>query len=130
MKKPIPYRITAGRNHDLVHDSDIDREWALNLILAALVDPSFAGSAGNKPALRNDDIVILAADRVSDSVIARIIEIYEGDYEVSAQSLLKLCRNGVGAKVIEAILLKQLNSAALEPMDPVNSICCELIDYL
>jgi hypothetical protein len=130
MKKSIPYRVTAVRNNDLVHDSDIDREWALNLILAALVDPSFAGSAENKPPLRNDDIAILVADRVSDSVIVRIIEIYEGDYEVSAQSLLQLCRDRVGEKVIEAILLKQLNSTAPEPRDPVNSICCELIDYL
>ncbi len=98
MKKSIPYRTAAVRNHDLVHDSDIHKEWAMNLILAALVDPSFAGSAGNKPRLTNDDIAVLAADRVSDNIIVRIIEFYEGEYEVSAQSLLHLCRDWRGRK--------------------------------
>ena len=130
MKKSIPYRTAAVRNHDLVHDSDIRKEWAMNLILAALVDPSFAGSAGNKPRLTNDDIAVLAADRVSDNIIVRIIEFYEGEYEVSAQSLLHLCRDGVGEKVIEAMLLKELNSTASEPRGTLSSICCELIDYL
>ena len=130
MKKSIPYRTAITRNHDLVHDSDIHKEWAMNLILAALVDPSFAGSAGSKPPLTNNDIAVLAADRVSENVIVRIIEFYEGDYDVSAQSMLQLCRAGVGEKAIEAMLLKQLKSTASEPSGPIGSICCELLDYL
>ena len=130
MKKSIPYRTTSSRNHDLVHDSDIHKEWAMNLILAALVDPSFAGSAGHKPPLTNDDIAVLVADRVSENIIVRIIEFYEGEYEVSAQSVLQLRRAGVGEKAIEAMLLKDLNATASEPSGLLGAICFEVIDYL
>ena len=80
MKKSIPYKTTIVRNHDLVHDSDIHKAWAMNLILAALVDPSFLGSTGNRPRLTNDDIATLVGrscsrrhDRSHHRVIRRRI---------------------------------------------------------
>jgi dsRNA-specific ribonuclease len=130
MKKSVPYQTKVVRNNDLVHDSDIHKEWAINLILGALVHPSFVTPERNKPPLTNEDISTLVGDRVSDFIIVEIIESYEGEYRVSDQSILDLRRNGVSDKVIEAMLMKKLNSASTQPSSALFSIGCELIDYL
>jgi hypothetical protein len=101
-------RIAAIREAELIEDSDICKQWALNLILAALLDGSFLGSERNKPRLNNDDVVRLAHWRISESVIVRIIELYDGDYEVSSRNLVSLCKSGTGGRVIKAMLSKEL----------------------
>jgi hypothetical protein len=130
MKKSVPYKTTVVRNRNLVHDSDIHKEWAMNLILGALVHPSFMIREGSKPPLNNDDITTLVADRVADAIIVHIIDTHEGEYEVSARSVLQLRRCDVSEKVIEAMLLKYLNSASSEPRGTLSSIGCDLINYL
>ncbi len=130
MTKPIPHRITVARNNDFVHDSDIHKEWAMNLILGALVDPSFLDSTGDKPRLTNDDIATLVADRVADATIVRIVEEYEGEYEVSSQDLLDLRKSGVSDKIVEAMQLKEPNETSSQPGGIRIPLCCELIDYL
>jgi len=130
MKKYVPHSTAVGRNHDLLHDSDIHKGWAMNLILAALVDPSFLRSTGNQPRLINDDIATLVADRVADAVIVRIIESYEGEYDVSSHKVAELSTSGVGDKVIEAMLSKELSRTSSQSRGTLGSVCCELIDYL
>jgi hypothetical protein len=130
MKKFVLNRASFIRQHELIHDSDIHKQWAMNLILAALVDRSFLASTGNKPSLTNDDVATLVAGRIADATIVRMIEYYKGEYEVSARGVLDLRRRDVGEKVIEAMVLKELNSTSSEQRGAFSSICCELIDYL
>jgi hypothetical protein len=130
MTKSSPYKTNVVRNNDLVHDSDIHKKWAMNLILGALVHPSFVTPERNQPPLTNEDIATLVRDRVSDVIIVEIIVSYEGEYEVSDQSILDLRRNSVSGMIIEAMIVKKVNSASMQPSSAPFSIGCELIDYL
>lgn len=88
-------KVALTRMAELIGDEDVYQNWAMNLILAALVDTSFLGERGNKPRLTNDDVMKLVVSGISEDVIVRIIEMYEGDYEISQciVSLAKqLCR--------------------------------------
>lgn len=98
------------QNAELIEDGDLYKQGVLNLILAALVDPSFLSPERNKPRLVNDDLATLAYGRVPESVILRIIELYAGDYETSCKDLFRLRRRGVGDKILEAIISKAFKS--------------------
>ena len=114
MKKSLPFSTTVVRNNDLVRDSDIHKAWAMNLILAALVDPAFLSSKTNKPRLTNSNVATLVAERIADSTIVHIIESYEGEYDVSAVGVTELSRSGVTEKVIAAMLSKELTRTATQ----------------
>jgi hypothetical protein len=100
-------RIAAIRDAELIKDGDIYKRWAMNLILAALLDASFLGPK-NEPRLNNNDVAKLAGERISESVIIRIIELYDGDYQTSGDELFRLRRKGVGDKTLKAIISKAL----------------------
>ena len=130
MKKSLPFSTTVVRNNDLVRDSDIHKAWAMNLILAALVDPAFLSSKTEKPRLTNGDVATLVADRIADEAIVHIIESYEGEYDVSAMGVSELSRSGVTEKVIELMLSKELTRTSTQTHSAPGAVCCELIDYL
>jgi hypothetical protein len=130
MKKSLPFSTTVVRNNDLVRDSDIHKAWAMNLILAALVDPAFLSSKTEKPRLTNGDVATLVADRIADEAIVHIIESYEGEYDVSAMGVSELSRSGVTEKVIESMLSKELTRTSTQTHSAPGAVCCELIDYL
>src|SRR5215472_15909143 len=107
-------KVALTRVAELIGDEDLYQDWALNLILAALVDTSFLGERGNKPPLTNDDVMKLVVSGISEDVIVRIIEMYEGDYEISCNALFRLRNSGVGDKTLEAIVLKALLSKSVD----------------
>jgi hypothetical protein len=104
-------RITFTRDPELIEEAHIYKQPILNLILAALLQPSFLRPELNRPRLNNEDVVKLARGRLSESVVIRVIEVYESDFDVSGEGLTRLRRSGVGDKVIEAILSKASPSA-------------------
>ena len=103
-------KVALTRVAELIGDEDVYQNWAMNLILAALVDTSFLGECGNKPRLTNDDVMKLVVSGISEDVIVRIIEMYEGDYEISCNALFRLRSSCVGDKVLETLVSKALLS--------------------
>lgn len=99
-------QIKFTREAELIEEAHIYKQPILNLILAALLQPSFLGSELNKPRLNNEDVVKLARSRLSESVVIRVIGAYESDFDTSCNGLLSLRKNGVGDRVLEAMLSK------------------------
>jgi hypothetical protein len=96
---------TFAIHSDLIEDAHIYQQSILDLILAAVLNPSFLSSK-NKPRLNNKDLVRLARHRLSDDLLIRVIAVYDNDFELSSNSLLKFRKSGLGEKVIEALLCK------------------------
>lgn len=105
-------RIEVATDCELIEEAHIYKQPILNLILAALLQSSFLGSGQNKPPLDNDDVMKLAASRLSESVIVRVIEVCESDFDTTPTGLLSLRKNGIGDKVIEAMLSKNFKVTA------------------
>ena len=84
----------------------------VSLIVAALLDNSFLSSEQHRVRLTNAHVVKLANSCLSDSVIVRVIGVYDTEFDTSNQGLLALKRNGVSDKVIAAMLSKELNATA------------------
>jgi|SRR5208283_4258731 len=95
---------------ELIEEAHIYKQPLLNVILAALLHSSFLGSEQNKPRLNNDDVMQLAASCLSETVIIRVVEVYESDFDTSNTALLRLRENGVGDRIIETMLSKKLQS--------------------
>ncbi len=95
---------------ELLEEAHIYKQPILNLILAALLRPSFLGSEQNKPRINNDDVLKLAASRLSESVIVRVIEVCETDFDTTRTGLLRLRRKGIGDRVIEMMRLKNFKA--------------------
>ena len=104
-------QITFTRDPELIEETHIYKQPILNLILAALLQPSFLGSELNKPQLNNEHVVKLARSCLSESVVIRVIEVYESDFDTSPDGLSRLRKSGIGDKVIEAMLSKASASA-------------------
>lgn len=83
----------------------------MGLVLSALLRAWFLGSEQNRPSLRNEDVVKLAKAGLSQSVIVRIIELYDSDFDTSRTALSNLYRCGIGMRVVEAMLSKKLKLA-------------------
>ena len=92
---------------ELIEDAHIYKQPILNLILAAILQSSFLGSEQNKLRLNNDDVLELAAGRLSESEIVRVIKAYESDFDTTSADLLKLRKSGIGDTVIETMLSKK-----------------------
>lgn len=105
-------RIEVATDCELIEEAHIYKQPILNLILAALLHSSFLGSEQNKPRLNNDDVMKLSASCLSDSLIVRIIEVYESDFDTTRTGLLELRKNGIGDRVIEVILSKKFRATA------------------
>ena len=97
---------TFAIHSDLIEDAHIYQQSILDLILAAVLNPSFLSSEVNKPRLNNKDLVKLARHRLSDDLLIRVIEGYDNDFELSTTSLLTFRKSGLGERVIEALLCK------------------------
>ena len=104
--KALLDRLRCARECELIEHAHIYRQPILDLILAALLRPSFLSSEQNKSRLNNEDLMKLARNCFSDDLPIRVIEIYENDFELSRNNLLRFRRSGVGEKVIEAWLSK------------------------
>jgi|SRR5271157_1310570 len=105
-------RIEVATDCELIEEAHIYKLPILNLILAALLQSSFLGSEQNKPLLNNDDVMKLADSRLSESVIVRVIDVYESDFDTSRNGLLRLRKNGIGDSVIQKMLSKKFESTA------------------
>jgi len=97
---------TFARHSDLIEDAHIYQQSILDLILAAVLNPSFLSSELNKPRLNNKDLLKLARHRLSDDLLIRVIEVYDNDFELSTNTLLTFRKGGLGERVIEALLCK------------------------
>jgi hypothetical protein len=100
----------SGGGSEVISDRDLYQKWATDLILAVLVDGSFLASGSKAPSLTNDSLGRLAAGRLSEGLILRIIEVYRGDYQTSCTDLAALRRCGLGDKVVEAVVWKALEA--------------------
>jgi len=107
-------RIHFTSTAELIEESHIYKLPIVSLIVAALLDNSFLSSEQNKVWLTNAHVVKLARSCLSDSVIVRVIGVYDAEFDTSDRSLLALKRNGVSDKVIAAMLSKELNATASE----------------
>jgi hypothetical protein len=108
-------KVTA--DSELIEGAHIYKQPILNLILAALLQPSFLGSEQNKPRINNDDVLKLAASRLSESVIERIIEVYESDFDITSAGLWSLRKNGIAERLIETMSKKcKAPASAISPM--------------
>jgi hypothetical protein len=70
----------------MIEEAQIFRTPILNLILAAVLQPSFLGSEQNNLPLNNEDVVKLAHSRLSESVIIRVIEAYESNFDTTRKA--------------------------------------------
>lgn len=113
--KSMLNRITYTRGVELVEEAHIDKQPILDLILAALLRPSFLRSDQNKSRLNNEDVVKLTRSCFSETVVMRIIEVYESEFDISRGSITSLRNSGVGDNVIEAMLSKTGASVFFEP---------------
>lgn len=98
---------------ELIEDEHLYRQPILDLILAALLQPSFLGPEHDRPRLSNEDVVKLAVNCLPENIIMRIIELYDSDFNTSGTALLNLGQRGVGNRIIEAMLyakFKTINS--------------------
>jgi hypothetical protein len=97
---------------ELIEERHIYKLPVVGLILSALLDNSFLSSDHSKPRLTNNHVVQLACSPLSESVVVRVIEVYDSDFDTSVCSLLTLKRSGVSDKVIAAMLSKELKATA------------------
>ena len=110
MKSSLEHiKFTQGA--ELIEEEHIYKEPIMDLILSALLEPSFLGSEQKRPSLRNEDVVKLAEGRLSESIIVHIIEQYDSDFDTSRTALLNLHRCGIGLRVVEAMLSRKLKLA-------------------
>ena len=98
-------QITFTRDPELIEEAHIYKYPILDLILAALLQPSFFGSEQNRPRLHNEDVLRLARS-LSETVVIRIIEVCESVFDISPGGLASLRNSRVGENVIEAMLSK------------------------
>jgi len=75
--------------------------------------PSFLRSDQSKLRLNNEGLVKLTRSCLSETVVMRIIEVYESEFDISRGSITSLRNSGVGDNVIEAMLSKTSASALL-----------------
>jgi hypothetical protein len=99
-------RIEFTREAELIEEADLRKQPILDLILAALIQPSFLNSGEDVPHLHNHDLVKLANGRIPESVVLRMIELYETEFDISRSGLVSLRAKGVSDQVIEAMLVK------------------------
>ena len=97
---------------ELIEESHIYKLPVVSLILAALLDNSFLSSEHSKARLTNNHVVKLAGSSLPDSVVVRVIGVYDSDFDTSDRGLLALKRNGVSDEVIAAMLSKELKATA------------------
>lgn len=116
--------LKSAHEYDLIEDTHIYTRPILNLILAALLQPSFLNSEENKPRLNNEDLLKLSRTRFSDDFLIRVIEVYENDFELSRKSLLRFRRSGVGEKVIEALLSEVRVAPVSGAAQDLLEFCC------
>src|SRR5215831_13582603 len=90
----------------LLEEEHLYKQPILDIILAALLGPSFLGGAQNTPRLSNEDIAKLGGGYLPESLVVRAIELYGSDLDTSSTALLNLRENGVGNTSIEAMLSK------------------------
>lgn len=100
------------RNAELIEEEHIYKRPIVDLLLAALLRPSFLESARNLPRLDNEDLVRLTAAGLTENVVVRAIELYDSDFDTSRSALLYLHERGIGAKVIETMLSKRFKAVA------------------
>jgi len=105
-------RIKFIRQDALIEDEHLYRQPILDVMLAALLEPSFLGPEHGRPRLHNDDIVKLACGRLPESVLVRVVELYRADFDMSQTALLNLRQSCIGNRVIDAMLSKELETAA------------------
>jgi len=110
-------RIEAATECELIEEAHIYKQPILNLILAALLQSSFLRSEQNKPCINNDDVRKLAS-RLSESVIVRVIEVCESDFDTTRAGLLRLRKNGIAERLIETMVSKKCKApaSAISPM--------------
>jgi hypothetical protein len=99
-----------GFESELLEDEHIYKQPILDLILAALLRPSFLRSEHNNPTLTNEDVITLVHS-VSESVVVRVIHAYHGSFDTSTAELAHLRNRGVGDEAIEAMRSKQAPSS-------------------
>ena len=99
-------QIKFTREAALLEEEHLHKQPILDVILAALLAPSFLGPEQNRPRLHNEDIVKLAGGCLPESLVVRAIELYGSDFDLSSIALLSLRKNGVGNMLIEAMLSK------------------------
>jgi hypothetical protein len=109
MTKASLQQVRSSRKTDLIED--VYKRPILDLVLAALLRPCFLGSEHSKPWLDNEDVLILRNNLLSDSVITHAIELYQGKFDTSTSALSRLRSNGLGRRVIDAILSKRPSSS-------------------
>ncbi len=97
---------------ELIEESHIYKLPVVSLIVAALLDNSFLSSEQRRVRLTNAHVVRLANSCLSDSVIVRVIGVYDTEFDTSDRGLLALKRKGVSDQVIAAMLSKELNVTA------------------
>jgi hypothetical protein len=90
----------------LLEEEHLYKQPILDVILAALLGPSFLGREPSTPRLKNEDTATLAGGYLPDSLVVRAIELYGSDLDTSSTALLNLRENGVGNTLIEAMLSK------------------------
>jgi hypothetical protein len=105
-------QIEVSRDYELIEEAHIYKRPILNLILAALLQSPFLGSEQNNPRLNNDDAVTLASSCLPESVIVRVIEVYEDDFDTSHAALSSLRKRCVGEKIIGTMLSKRFRANA------------------
>jgi hypothetical protein len=104
--KPSFNKIIFTRDPELIEEAHIYKYPILDLILAALLQPSFFGSEQNRPRLHNEDVAKLARSCLSETVVIRIIEVCESDFDISPGGLASLRNSRVGENIIEVMLSK------------------------
>lgn len=104
-------QINFVRNAELIEDAHLYRRPILNLILSALLKPSFLKSEQYSPQVNNQDVVKLVRSGLSESLVIHVIQAYESDFDISSNGLLSLRKSGIGDSVIAAMLLKASGSA-------------------
>lgn len=107
-------RIYFTSTAELIEESHIYKLPIVSLIVAALLDNSFLSSEQRRVRLTNAHVAKLAHSCLSDSVVVRVIGVYETEFDTSDRGLLALKRNGVSDKVIAAMLSKELSPTASE----------------
>ena len=103
--------IQLAREAEPVEGRHIYSQPILDVILAALLNPSFLSSARNQPLLNNEDVATLANSCLPEEAVVRAVKFYEADFDTSTHALFYLKQKGVGERVIEAMLLKTRSSA-------------------
>ena len=96
-------RIKFTRKVALIEEQHLRRQPILDVILSALLKVSFLGPERDKPRLNNEDTAKLAV-RLPESVVVRVVELYQNDFDMSQAALLNLRNSGIGNGVVDAML--------------------------